>query len=79
MLYTSKCSCIDNEEVKHHDEYLGKRIKRGLFKSKDGILINADVNGAINIARKLKVTAIQFNTVKQIRDIVAYPKRIRVS
>lgn len=31
------------------------------------------------IARKSKVTAIQFNTVKQIKGIVAYPKRIRVA
>lgn len=77
--HTSKCSCIDNEEVKHHDKYVGKRVKRGLFKSKDGILINADVNGAVNIARKSKVTAIQFNTVKQIKGIVAYPKRIKVA
>jgi len=49
-----------------------------LFRSKDGLLINADLNGAINIARKSKVTAIQFNTVEQIMGIVAYPKRIRV-
>ena len=77
--HTSKCSAIDNEEVKHHKEYVGKRVKRGLFKSKDGILINADVNGAINIARKSKVTAIQFNTVKQIKGVVVYPKRIRVA
>ena len=75
--HTSKCSAIDNEPVKHHDEYVGKRIKRGLFKSKDGLLINADVNGAINIARNSKVTAIRFDTVKQIRGIVAFPKRIR--
>ena len=77
--HTSKCSSVDNEEVKHHKEYVGKRVKRGLFRSKDGILINADVNGAINIARKSKVTAIHFNTVEQIKDIVAYPKRIRVA
>ena len=77
--HTSKCSAIDNEEIKHHDEYVGKRVKRGLFKSKDEILINADVNGAINIARKSKVTALQFNTVEQIKGIVAYPKRIRVA
>ena len=77
--HTSKCSAIDNELVKHHDEYVGKRIKRGLFKSKDGLLLNADVNGAVNIARKSKVTAIQFSTVEQIRGIVAYPKRIRIA
>lgn len=77
--HTSKCSAIDNEEVKHHDKYIGKRITRGLFRSKEGILTNSDVNGAINIARKSKVTAIQLNTVEQIRGIVAYPKRIRVA
>jgi len=34
------------------DKYLGKRIKRGLFKTSEGILIHADVNGCINILRK---------------------------
>jgi putative transposase len=77
--HTSKCSAIDNEEVKQHAKYVGKRVKRGLFKSKDGILINSDVNGAINIARKLKVTAIQFNTVEQIKGIMVFPKRIRIA
>lgn len=51
--YTSKCSFLDNEEIKKHDEYQGKRIKRGLFKSSDGKLINADVNGSYNIIRKV--------------------------
>ena len=32
---------------------LGKRIKRGLFQSSNGRLINADCNGAIGIARKV--------------------------
>lgn len=76
--HTSKCSAIDNEEVKHHDEYLGKRVKRGLFRSKNGILINSDVNGSANIARKSKVTSMEF-TPEMIKGIVAYPKRIRVA
>jgi IS605 OrfB family transposase len=76
--HTSKCSAIDNEEIKHHDEYVGKRVKRGLFKSKDGILINSDVNGAINIARKSKVTSMEF-TPEMIKGIVAFPKRIRIA
>ena len=50
--YTSKCSFFDNEEIKKHDNYLGKRIKRGLFKTFNGLLINADVNGAYNILKK---------------------------
>lgn len=50
--YTSKCSFLDNEEICKHDEYKGKRVKRGLFKTSDNTLINADVNGAYNILRK---------------------------
>ena len=51
--YTSKCSFIDNEEMKHHEEYKGKRIKRGLFRTNEGKLINADLNGSLNIMRKV--------------------------
>lgn len=50
--YTSKCSFLDSEEICKHETYKGKRIKRGLFKSYDGRLINADLNGALNILRK---------------------------
>lgn len=50
--YTSKCSFLDLEEVTKQKEYLGKRVKRGLFQTKEGILINADVNGSLNIGRK---------------------------
>jgi putative transposase len=51
--YTSKCSFLDFEKVKKQVEYLGKRIKRGLFRSAEGILINADVNSAYNILKKV--------------------------
>ena len=51
--YTSKCSFLDNEEICKHEDYKGKRIKRGLYKSSDGRLINADVNGALNILKKV--------------------------
>ena len=50
--YTSKCSFLDSEEICKHETYKGKRIKRGLFRSYDGRLINADLNGALNILRK---------------------------
>lgn len=32
---------------------MGKRIKRGLYQSSTNRLINADVNGAVNIMRKV--------------------------
>ena len=50
--YTSKCSFLDMESIKKHNTYLGKRVKRGLFKSNQGIKYNADLNGALNILRK---------------------------
>lgn len=50
--YTSKCSFYDNEIIKKHDIYKGKRIKRGLFKTSTGLLINADINGSLNIMKK---------------------------
>ena len=51
--YTSKCSFLDNEEVCKHEKYLGKRIKRGIFKSAENKLINADLNGSLNILKKV--------------------------
>ena len=33
----------------------GNRIKRGLYRSAQGLTLNADVNGAANIIRKSKV------------------------
>lgn len=46
--YTSKCSFLDNEEIGYHDEYAGRRVKRGLFRSAKGFRLNADVNAAYN-------------------------------
>ncbi|MEB3218126.1 MAG: transposase [Nostocales cyanobacterium 94392] len=51
--YTSKCSFIDFEPIEKHEVYLGKRVKRGLFRSSNGFLINADCNGSGNIVRKV--------------------------
>jgi len=50
--YTSKCSFLDNEPIKKHKRYLGRRISRDLFRSSDGTIINADVNGAYNLMKK---------------------------
>ena len=51
--YTSICSLLDRESIEHHEVYMGKRIKRGLFRTAKGGLINADVNGAGNTIRKV--------------------------
>ena len=53
--YTSKASFLDNDFIpvyKKEDrnyEFSGKRFKRGLYKSKDKIIINDDLNGSANI------------------------------
>ena len=51
--YTSKVDHLAFESLKKHDVYLGKRKKRGLFQSSIGKILNADVNGAIGIGRKV--------------------------
>lgn len=61
--YTSKCSALDNEKIEKHENYLGKRIKRGLFKTGKEKYINADVNGACNIARKVISKKFDFNEI----------------
>lgn len=62
--YTSKIDHLAYEPMCHQKKYLGKRIKRGLFKSSTGALLNADVNGCIGIARKVFGDAV----IRQIID-----------
>ena len=55
--YTSKASAIDLDTIPTYQDsgeriFSGRRIKRGLYKASCGKLINADVNGALNILRK---------------------------
>lgn len=72
--YTSKCSALDLEKIGRHETYAGKRVKRGLFKSREGILINADLNGAINIMRK--VTGDDF--IQPVSGLVLNPVKINL-
>lgn len=72
--YTSKCSFLDCEDICKHEEYVGKRIYRGLFRSEDGTLINADVNGSYNILVKCKPNTYFVNGV---RGVVVHPVVIK--
>lgn len=71
--YTSKCSLLDNELVQKHESYLGKRIKRGLFRASNGRILNADVNGSGNIIRKVIPNAF----ANGIEAVVVSPLRVR--
>lgn len=74
--YTSKCSALDLEPVKKHERYVGKRVKRGLFNSANGVLINADVNGAINILRKYKCKSGGDLSLTDVSGAINHPVRI---
>jgi putative transposase len=55
--YTSKASAIDLDVIPTYQDsgeriFSGRRIKRGLYKASSGKLINADVNGVLNILSK---------------------------
>lgn len=77
--YTSKCDHLMFEMMGHHDEYLGKRIKRGMFKSSTGKLINADINGAIGIMRKAKeISDANIVSLRDRGDIVS-PKVLNIN
>lgn len=57
--YTSKASYLDGDSLPNYGEKpqgwkaSGKRIKRGLYRSAKGFIVNADLNGAANILRKV--------------------------
>ena len=74
--YTSKCSFLDNESIQKHKNYAGKRINRGLFRSKKGIIINADVNAGYNIIKKVIPNAV---LADGIEGVGLYPYSIASS
>ena len=81
--YTSKSSFLDSDvlpiykaEQPYTGAFRGKRIRRGLYRSKNGTILNADVNGAANILRKCKQNV---NFDRLCKGLLASPVRIRVS
>ena len=80
--YTSKASFLDldaipiyNADNPYTGTFSGRRIKRGLYRSSNGTLINADVNGAANIFRKSRQN---FDLERLCRGVLATPTRIRI-
>jgi putative transposase len=73
--YTSKCSFLDREPIEKHEQYVGKRVHRGLFRASDGRTLHADVNGSLNMVRKVIPDAF---TGRGIGDVVVHPVRISV-
>jgi len=87
--YTSKASFLDLDPLPVYGQkdadkvkFNGKRIKRGMYKTKVGQIFNADVNGSYNIMRKALPNVFIDNGIgdvnKTIRSFVVHPERIVV-
>ena len=85
--YSSQASFFDGDFVPTYKEgddtvytFSGKRIKRGMYKTKDGFKFNADVNGALNILVKYlqnkKVTLIGLFDLEVMKGWVVTPRRV---
>ena len=81
--YTSKASFWDKDNIPTYNadnpqeyEFSGNRIHRGMYKTKNGITFNADINGALNILRKSSVVDL---TILYSSGEVDTPVRIRVA
>ncbi len=81
--YTSKASFLDDDLLPTVGEKpdgwqpSGKRIKRGLYQTNSGQLINADCNGSSNIIRKV-ITQLNVDLAKVARGVLSLPQRYRL-
>ena len=80
--YTSKTSFVDADFLPKYGEKpmqwraSGRRIERGLYRTANGLLINADCNGAANIARKV-ATKLGLDLSGVSRGALMAPVKIR--
>jgi len=86
--YTSKASFLDcnplpvrNPNDKTEHTFSGKRVKRGLYRASGKRYINADVNGAYNIVRKVAPDAFPAEGVEdgRLTTYVVHPARITLA
>jgi IS605 OrfB family transposase len=81
--YTSKASFLDGDFLPTYGEKpetwkpTGKRVKRGMYCTGKGILINADLNGAANIMRKVE-TQLGLSLVKVCRQVLTLATRFKI-
>ena len=81
--YTSKASFLDGDFLPIFGAKpegwtpSGKRVKRGIYCTGTGKLINADLNGAANILRKVE-TQLDLNLVKVCRRVLTLATRYRI-
>lgn len=79
--YTSGCSALDLENINKDNYDKSRRIVRGIFRSNQGILVNSDVNGSLNILRKYVKDKCIPKLIQSVMDNggLNTPLRIRVA
>ncbi|WP_262362392.1 RNA-guided endonuclease InsQ/TnpB family protein [Paenibacillus senegalensis] len=79
--YTSGISALDLEPINRYTYNRKRRLKRGLFCSNTGTLVNADINGSLNIMRLYLKEQGTPKLIESVRDngCVSHPRRIRVA
>lgn len=81
--YTSKASFLDGDELPVFGEKpegwkpSGIRVKRGLYQTAQGLLVNSDANGAANILKKV-ATRLGIDLTRVSRAVLTQPKRIEL-
>lgn len=79
--YTSKASFLDNDSLPVFGskpegwKSSGKRVKRGMYRTKYGEFVNADANGAANILRKVEIQ-LDLDLAKVSRAFLTAPSRV---
>ena len=73
--YTSGTSFLDNETPIKANYDKTRRVHRGLFVSNQGIKINADVNGAYQIMRKVFPDVF----ADGVQDVALHPIRVSIA
>ncbi|MGL4881714.1 MAG: RNA-guided endonuclease TnpB family protein, partial [Waterburya sp.] len=81
--YTSRASFYDGDEIPVYNadnptkhKFSGRRIKRGLYKTKDKHLVSSDINGSANILAKC-MHGLNFQRVSS--GFLANPLRLTIS
>lgn len=81
--YTSKASFLDKDDIPTYNpdnpqehKFSGKRIKRGLYRSRGGHLVSADANGAANIGKKCSLDGF---SLERVVAVLAQPLRVNIS
>jgi putative transposase len=84
--YTSKASFLDGDAVPVWNadnpqtyQFSGKRTKRGLYRTLQGWLVNADCNGSANILGKHLTSSLNELRFGQGRGCLAQPLRVKIS